>query len=193
MSTHEELLEEIKNEARNIKDSFIERDKAQRKNWIDSDFALVKEILNPKIRGEAMVALALKLIGKSGYSMDSDSKHKKTQTAKINNKLIQIKTSSLWQGGFYKFQQIRPTDNFDLLFCFGVSPRDAHCWIIERSLIITDCSLLMEDLEGLKYQHANEKVTGWLQIAHLKNIGWLNPSDGKLDKALEVLNSVLCR
>ena len=192
MYTHEELLNQIKNEAKRIGPSFIESDEEKRRDWINSDFSLVKDILNPRIRGEAMIALALKFIRKSEYPMDPDSKHNSTQTAKINKKLIQIKTSSLWRGGFYKFQQIRRTDKFDLLFCFGISPGNVHCWIIERYLIINDIGF-WEDFEGLENQHANEETTRWLKVNPKNVADSLKPWGGELDVALEGFKNALRR
>lgn len=49
----------------------------------------------------------------------------------IGGRRVEIKFSTLWRSGVYKFQQIREQD-YDLAVCLGVSPWDAHCWAINK-------------------------------------------------------------
>ena len=41
----------------------------------------------------------------------------------------------LWQTGTYKFQQIR-NQNYRFVVCLGISPHDAHCWIIPKNVLM---------------------------------------------------------
>jgi len=52
----------------------------------------------------------------------------------INGKRAEIKFSTLW-AGFYKFQQLRD-QNYEFVICLGVSPFDAHCWAIPKSVLM---------------------------------------------------------
>jgi len=45
-----------------------------------------------------------------------------------------IKFSTLWTSGIYKFQQIKST-GYDYLICLGVSPFEAHCWVLKEILL----------------------------------------------------------
>ena len=51
----------------------------------------------------------------------------------IQGHRIEIKFSTLWKSGVYKFQQIRDQD-YDYCFCLGVSPFDAHAWLLPKSV-----------------------------------------------------------
>ncbi len=53
----------------------------------------------------------------------------------IAGRRVEIKFSTLWKAGIYKFQQIRDQD-YEFLICLGVSPFDAHCWIIPKDALL---------------------------------------------------------
>ena len=53
----------------------------------------------------------------------------------IESKRVEIKSSTLWRNGQYKFQQIRD-QNYDIAICLGISPFEAHCWVIEKSVLM---------------------------------------------------------
>jgi len=53
----------------------------------------------------------------------------------INGKRSEVKFSTLWKEGFYKFQQLR-NQNYDFAVCLGISPFDAHCWVIPKSTVL---------------------------------------------------------
>ncbi len=69
---------------------------------------------------------------------------------------VEIKFSTLWEGGFYKFQQIR-NQNYDVLLCFGVSPDGVHGWIFRKQDI---------PFEHLEHQHngARGSDTWWITV-----------------------------
>ncbi|PKO20737.1 MAG: hypothetical protein CVU38_18545 [Chloroflexi bacterium HGW-Chloroflexi-1] len=48
----------------------------------------------------------------------------------IAGRRVEIKFSTLWESGVYKFQQIRDQD-YDFAICLGISPFNAHCWVIK--------------------------------------------------------------
>ncbi|MDA8399734.1 MAG: hypothetical protein M0008_06755 [Actinomycetota bacterium] len=47
---------------------------------------------------------------------------------------MEIKVSTLWQSGVYKFQQIRDQE-YDYLLYLGVPPFDAHAWLLPKSVL----------------------------------------------------------
>jgi hypothetical protein len=53
----------------------------------------------------------------------------------INGHRVEVKFSTLWQSGIYKFQQIRD-QNYEYSVCLGVSPFEAHCWVISKAILL---------------------------------------------------------
>lgn len=54
----------------------------------------------------------------------------------VEGKRVEIKFSTLWANGGYKFQQLRD-QNYDLVICLGVSPFNAHSWVIPKQEVLT--------------------------------------------------------
>ena len=44
---------------------------------------------------------------------------------------MEIKFSTLWESGSYTFQQIRE-QRYEHLICLGISPFNAHCWVLSK-------------------------------------------------------------
>lgn len=92
------------------------------REWIDSPFAWIKTRPSRQVGviGEKLVAgyLATK-----GFDVvrSPDSQADRI----INGERAEVKFSTLWKGGFYKFQQFRDQD-YKFVVCLGVSPFDAH-------------------------------------------------------------------
>lgn len=53
----------------------------------------------------------------------------------IEKSRVEIKFSTLWKNGTYLFEQIRD-QHYDFAIFLGVSPRDAHCWVVPKKDII---------------------------------------------------------
>lgn len=64
----------------------------------------------------------------------------------INNVRVEIKMSTLWENGQYKFQQIRDQE-YDFLFALGISPFDAHAWLLPKFALMSGSKV------GLTGQH----------------------------------------
>jgi len=102
----------------------------------------------------------------------------------INGRRIEVKFSTLWQSGGYKFQQLRD-QRYDFAFCLGVSPFDAHAWLLPKSV-------LLEHVIGHMGQHtgASGTDTAWLGFPADRPYSWMAPYGGTLAdawRALEVL------
>ncbi|MEO0080070.1 MAG: hypothetical protein ABIK44_05285 [candidate division WOR-3 bacterium] len=102
----------------------------------------------------------------------------------IQGKRIEIKFSTLWAGGFYNFQQFRD-QNYDYAICLGISPFDAHAWVISKGI-------LRKHVIGHTPQHRGKKGTDtfWLQVAPSNPPAWLNQCGGTLSAALEILKAI---
>jgi len=97
---------------------------------------------------------------------------------------VEIKFSTLWRSGVYKFQQIRDQD-YKYVICLGVSPFDAHCWVISKEL-------LRRHVIGHTPQHTGRGGTDtfWLSVRVEKPPEWLSQCGGTLASAFEILQEL---
>lgn len=95
---------------------------------------------------------------------------------------IEIKFSTLWANGGFKFQQIRDQD-YDYCFCLGVSPFDAHAWLIPKEV-------LRKHVIGHMGQHtgAEGSDTAWLGFQVGEEYEWMKPYGGRLDDVKRLLD-----
>ena len=102
----------------------------------------------------------------------------------INGHRVEVKFSTLWKTGIYKFQQIRDQD-YDFGVFLGISPFEAHCWVVSKEL-------LKGFVIGHMGQHtgATGKETAWLTVDPNKPPTWLSASGGTLEQAFEVLRNL---
>lgn len=99
----------------------------------------------------------------------------------IESKAVEIKFSTLWESGSYTFQQLRD-QQYDLAICLGVSPFDAHCWVIEKRDILR----YWKETGELTSQHggASGSDTAWLTVNPKSVPGWLRAHGGTLREGL---------
>lgn len=105
----------------------------------------------------------------------------------INGYRIEVKFSTLWQKGIYKFQQLRD-QNYDFCICLGISPFLAHCWVIDKKI-------LLQNVIGHLGQHTgvSGKDTAWFTVNPNNPPGWLIGCGGSLNEAYRKLNSLARR
>lgn len=97
---------------------------------------------------------------------------------------VEIKFSTLWTDNeIYKFQQIRDQD-YDYLFCLGVSPFDAHAWFIPKNALADNRP------PSLVPQHggAAGRDTKWLSFTASVPPSWLTPYGGRLSDVATLIN-----
>lgn len=99
----------------------------------------------------------------------------------IAGQRVEIKFSTLWESGVYKFQQLRD-QNYKFAVCLGISPFDAHCWVIPKEV-------LREHVIGHTPQHTGRAGTDtfWLSFDASNPPEWLGPHGGRLADAYEVM------
>ena len=99
----------------------------------------------------------------------------------IQGRRIEVKFSTLWASGQFKFQQIRD-QRYDFLVCLGIAPFDAQCWVIPKDD-------LYEHVIGHTPQHtgAGGTDTFWLSVVAADPPAWLSPYGGSLTRAFERL------
>lgn len=108
-----------------------------------------------------------------------------TQSDKvIHGYRIEIKFSTLWKNGFYRFQQIRE-QQYDFCFCLGLSPFDAEAWLLPKSV-------LQEYVIGHMGQHtgASGTDTAWLGFLSGEPYEWMKPYGGRLRDVAAMLREM---
>lgn len=99
----------------------------------------------------------------------------------IEGHRAEIKFSTLWRGGRYKFQQIRD-QNYEYVFALGISPFDADAGVIPKAI-------LKRYVIGHMGQHtgAGATDTSWLPVRVGEEPEWLAECGGSLAKAHDLL------
>lgn len=149
--------------------------------WTDSPFAWIKTKPSRQVGaiGEKLVAGWLAARGFNvTRSGDSDADRI------IENKRVEIKFSTLWTNGNYKFQQLRD-QRYDLAICLGISPFDAHCWVIPKQ----DLLRLWKDEHLISSQHGGQEGTdtAWIDVQLHAPPAWIRPYGGPLADAIRTL------
>ena len=139
--------------------------------WQDSPFAWIKTRPSRQVGaiGEKLVAA---WCAAKGFDVlrSPDSEADRI----IEGHRIEVKFSTLWTNGGYKFQQVRD-QNYDYLFCLGISPFDAHAWIIPKSVLLTHVIGHMGQHTG-----ATGTDTAWIGFTVGKEFEWMKPYGGSL-------------
>lgn len=94
---------------------------------------------------------------------------------------FEIKFSTLWESGTYRFQQLRDQD-YEYVFCLGLSPFEAHAWVIPKRIA-------WENTSGQHGGHSGQD-THWLEVNPAAPPAWLEPWGGSLQRAYEVLKAI---
>jgi hypothetical protein len=101
----------------------------------------------------------------------------------INGQRIEIKLSTLWVSGVFKFQQIRD-QNYDFALCIGISPFDAQAWLLPKSV-------LREHVIGHMGQHtgAEGTETSWIGFQAEEPFPWMEPYGERLSDVARLLDA----
>ena len=175
--TNSQDFELLATAANYIKDD-IQKEK---KEWDDSPFkwvinlpAATKGKLGAQLIRQWCILKQLSI----GKSPDSEA------DLLVNRQRVEVKFSTLWDAGIYKFQQIRD-QNYDYIICLGISPHDAHCWVIDKQT-------LKEKVIGHFGQHTGKggQETSWLTINPNDIPDWLTNFGGSLSEAYFVLKRI---
>lgn len=145
--------------------------------WLESPFGWIKSRPSRQVGaiGERLVAgwLAAKDFNVR-RSPDSDADRL------IEEARVEIKFSTLWKNGVYKFQQLRD-QRYDFAICLGLSPFDAHCWVLSKAEIMYQ----WREGGGIASQHggAGGSDTAWLTVRPDSPPSWLIGKGGTLAEA----------
>ena len=138
--------------------------------WKDSPFGWLKTRPSRQVGAIAERLLAEWLESSCGLSVSRSPDSEADRI--VNGKRIEIKCSTLWKSGGYKFQQLRD-QNYDYAICLGISPHSVHCWILPKTLIMER----WKARDGIRSQHGGSKGadTAWLNVKPHDPYPWLEP------------------
>ena len=149
-------------------------------DWAGSPFEWLKKIPSSRRRGKAAEVLVERWLTGEGFEVGTTGDS--GADILVDGYRVEVKSSTLWVSGTYRFQQIRD-QNYDLMICLGLSPSEAHCWVLPKAL-------LLERVIGQgRGQHggADAAETAWLTVDPKSPEAWLRPRDGNLDEAVELI------
>lgn len=159
----------------------------ENREWEGSPFAWIRTRPSRQVGaiGEKLVAGWLAARGFDvARSGDSDADRI------VENCRVEIKFSTLWQNGCYKFQQIRD-QHYDFAICIGISPFEAHGWVIPKSDLIR----LWKVEHKIASQHggAGGDDTAWIDVPLRHPPEWIKPYGGSLTEALRRISQLTGR
>lgn len=149
--------------------------------WVDSPFEWILH-LPAGSKGKLGKQLVYQWCALKGLAVDRCTDSEADML--INGHRVEVKFSTLWKSGVYKFQQIRD-QNYEYSVCLGISPFEAHCWVLSKSI-------LKRFVIGHLGQHTggDGKETAWITINPSNPLEWITPYGGTLDNAFSVLRNL---
>lgn len=147
--------------------------------WDGSPFRWIKTSLPSRTVGAVGEALVAGWAAAKGFDVTRTGDSEADRV--INGHRVEIKFSTLWASGGYKFQQIRDQE-YDFCFCLGVSPFDAHAWFIPKSV-------LKRYVIGHMGQHsgAGGRETAWLGFDANQPYDWMGSHGGRLSDVASLI------
>lgn len=145
--------------------------------WTDSPFAWILT-LPSRSRGAAGEAIVDQWLTQNGFAVRPPRSSDCDRI--VNGHKLEIKFSTLWRSGGYKFQQLRDQD-YESVLCLGVSPHDVHAWFIPKRIA----------WENSRPQHGGSAGvdTRWLCFQADAPPTWLKSHGGKLSDVLEIIRT----
>jgi len=154
--------------------------------WRNSPFAWIKSRPSRQ-RGKIAEELVAGLCDVEGLrvarSPDSDA------DLLVEGVRVEVKSSTLWKNGRYKFQQLRD-QNYEIAVCLGLSPSNAHCWALPKDVLLQNWDA---GSPGIGSQHGGSAGTdtAWIDLDPLQPPPWMQPYGGSLEEGMVALCSFM--
>ncbi len=145
--------------------------------WADSPFAWIMT-LPSRTRGAVGEKIVAAWLVANGCTV-ARSAHSGCDRI-VNGINLEIKFSTLWEGGQYVFQQLRDQD-YVSVFCLGMSPHHVHAWLIPKEIAWEHAAPQHGGKEG--------KDTKWLSFPAASPPAWLAPYGGSLARVLDIVKA----
>lgn len=149
--------------------------------WLGSPFQWILSV-SSRTKGTIGEALVAGWCAAKGFDVTRSPNSQADRI--IHGHRVEIKLSTLWQTGMFKFQQVRD-QQYDFLFCLGICPFDAYAWLIPKDV-------LREHVIGHMGQHTGVtgRDTAWISFQLNKPFDWLTPYGGRLADVAAQLHSI---
>ena len=162
-------------------DSTFIRSKLQNQNdlWKDSPFEWVLQ-LPARTKSKLGEHLVMSYLSRNGLTVN-EINNKSGVKLLVNKQIVSIKFSTLWEGGNYRFQQIRKS-GYDYLLCFGLSPKNAHCYIFRRDYVLKNAKEQHKGAAGSEY---------WISIDPNNPDDWVKQYGDSIDNAITKIKDII--
>lgn len=146
--------------------------------WEGSPFHWIPP-LPPATKGRLAEDLVTRWCEQNGFQVSRAGNRQADRI--IEGHRIEIKLSTQWASGIYKFQQIRSQD-YDYCLCLGISPFDVYAWLLPKSV-------LTERVIGHMGQHGGKAArdTDWIQFRVGSPFDWMTPYGERLSDVARLL------
>jgi len=155
------------------------------KNWQNSPFEWIENAM-PASKGKLGKAIVKGFLTDNGFEVRLC--RASGADLVVDGVKVRVKSSTLWESGIYNFQQIREED-YEILFCLGISPHSVHAWAVSKSDIVWS---------DMKHQHGGskgssaQKNTWWIQCRPQgSSLSWMHPKSGNLTRVCSELRKML--
>lgn len=150
---------------------------ANLEGWSGSPFAWILT-LTSRARGAAGEKIVDSWLTENGFEVRR-ARHSGCDRI-VDGINIEIKFSTLWKSGGYVFQQLRDQD-YEAVFCLGISPAQVHAWLIPKSIA----------WQHSVPQHGGSLGTDtkWLGFQAAVPPQWMSKYGGSLGDVLNVLRT----
>ena len=152
--------------------------------WSHSPFGWIKQ-RESRTRGKIFETLVTEWLVSQGITVGNSPDSKADRI--IEGARAEIKGSTLWKAGYYKFQQIRDQD-YEFVVCLGISPFEAHCWVIEKEQIM---DLWASGKIPSQHNGKQGTETAWITVNPMRVPEWLQSCGGTLEHGFAQLRSIL--
>lgn len=99
----------------------------------------------------------------------------------IHGHRVEIKMSTLWKNGGFKFQQIRD-QQYDFVLCLGITPFDAKAWLLPKEIVGTYVIGHMGQHTG-----ASGTDTAWISFQENDPYPWMKPYGDRFSEIEKML------
>lgn len=158
--------------------SYLQKDLEQINDmWKDSPFEWVLQ-LPPRSKAKLGREILTPWLINNGIEVRKPKSSSETLT--LNGVDFAIKFSLLWKNQVYQFQQIKSSGPENII-CFGISPNQVHCWVIDKKTAISNGSSQHKGANGSEY---------WVEIDPHNLPAWIKDFGGNLKQAVEIIKKI---
>ncbi len=160
-----------------VSTSIMETLEAKPDPWRGSPFAPLRA-LKPVQKSKVARTTLAKWFASAGIPVTVKTIASNATLILPENQLAVVKLSMRWEEGSYRFQQLKDWD-YQLAILLGLSPQQAHLWIVPREEVVTRSVP----------QHGGD--SRMLTVSPSDPPTWLRQYGGTLDQAASIVTQAL--